>query len=424
VTGFRYSAGAAIEVEDIDGDGRADVVTGRYRVDDSGARQMLWFANTAGGWVEHVLSPTAFCHDMAFGDVDGDGRTDMICIDQFLDSITWLQAPADWTQPWTSHPIDSGYRPMGAALADIDGDGRLDVVSGRSWYLNGSDGTWTRHMLTTLTNDADPFFNDQSEVDVADIDGDGRLDVYATIFGDSLQGRLFALLQPPDIATTWTAVEIDPGPLWGVHSQAAADFDGSGRPQVMVGEAPAAGFGFGTNPSPQIYIYRLNGEPTDPAAWERTLVDTVGTLEADAVDIDGDGRLDIAGHAGVLDGSTPGVISWWQNTTPRAAGPTTTTTTLGPRSVGCDSATCFCGAAVLPACSMDGVPASVRVRAAHACLLVGRGGGGARRTRRTAHAIAAAGRRAGRAANRWGVASPCAQALAALHAEVVAGTAR
>ena len=98
-TGFRYAAGAAIEIEDIDGDGRADVVTGRYPVDDSGARAMLWFANTPGGWVEHVLSPTAFCHDMAFGDVDGDGRTDMICIDQFLDSITWLQAPADWTQP-------------------------------------------------------------------------------------------------------------------------------------------------------------------------------------------------------------------------------------------------------------------------------------------------------------------------------------
>ena len=50
-TGFRYAAGAAIEVEDIDGDGRPNVVTGRYPVDDSDAREMLWFANTAAGWV-------------------------------------------------------------------------------------------------------------------------------------------------------------------------------------------------------------------------------------------------------------------------------------------------------------------------------------------------------------------------------------
>ena len=260
---------------------------------------------------------------------------------------------------------------------------------------------------------------------MVDIDGDGRLDVFATIFADSLQGRLFAFLQPPDPATTWTAVQIDPGPLWGVHSQVAADFDGSGRPQVMVGEAPAAGFGFGTNPSPESYVYRLTGAPSDPAAWERTLVDTVGTLEAEAVDVDGDGRIDIAGHAGVLDGSTPGVISWWQNTTPRATAPTTTTTTtLGPRSVGCDSATCFCGAAVVPACSMDGVPASVRVRAARACALVGRGGGSPRLARRTTRAVSAAGRRATRAARRWGVAVPCAQALAALHVELADGTAR
>src|SRR5437867_6131719 len=65
--GFRYSAGAAIAVADIDGDGRLDVVTGRYPVGAPGSRQMLWFANTPGGWVEHVLSSTAFCHDMAFG---------------------------------------------------------------------------------------------------------------------------------------------------------------------------------------------------------------------------------------------------------------------------------------------------------------------------------------------------------------------
>ena len=63
----------------------------------------------------------------------------------------------------------------------------------------------------------------------------------------------------------------------------------------MVGETNIGGFGFGPNPSPQIYVYRLVGNPRDPAGWERNLVDDHGTHEAQVVDLDGDGYADIAG---------------------------------------------------------------------------------------------------------------------------------
>jgi VCBS repeat protein len=408
--GYRYSAGAAIAVADIDRDGRLDVITGRYPVDQPGSREMLWFGNTPGGWVEHLLSSTAFCHDMAFGDVDGDGRDDMLCVDQFREEVSWLHPPADPTLPWTSQVIDDGHRPMGADIADIDGDGRPDAVSGRTWYRNEGVGGWSRHPFTTLANPADPRFDDQSEVDVVDVDGDGRPDIVATLFGDSLQGRLYVFLAPADpVAGPWTPVELDPGPLWGVHSQAVASFDGSPRVQIMIGEPNAAGFGFGTNPAPRVLVYRLRGPARDPASWERTVVDTIGTLEADAVDIDGDGRVDIVGHEGDRDGRTPGVLSWWRNTTAGAT-PATTTTTL-PSPPECRGAQCVAGCAGIAAsaCAGDRVPAAVERRLSRGCALAERGS-----LRRAARFLGQAARKATRAARHGRISRDCARAIGAL----------
>ena len=144
-----------------------------------------------------------------------------------------------------------------------------------AWYrLSG--GTWSRFPYTTLQDTSDRRFDDFAKVSVLDLDGDGRLDVFATLFTDSREGQVYAFLAPPDPTTAWTAVQIDPGPLFGVHSQAVGEFDGTSRPQIMVGETNIGGFGFGVNPSPHIYVYRLLGAASDPAAWERTLVDDTG----------------------------------------------------------------------------------------------------------------------------------------------------
>src|SRR5262245_25754957 len=315
-----------VVVRDIDGDGRLDVMTGKYPLGHEEQRRTVWFANTPSGWSEHLVSATSFCHDLAFGDFDGDGHEDAACDDQFLNQIVWLHGPASPTSVWPTTLIDS-QSAMGADVADIDRDGRPDVVAGRAWYrLSG--GTWSRFPYTTLQDTKDGRFSDFEKVSVLDLDGDGRLDVFATLFTDSREGQVYAFLAPPDPTKTWTAVKIDPGPLFGVHSQAVADFDGTGRPQIMVGETNIGGFGFGVNPSPHIYIYRLLGTASDPASWERSLVDNTGTHEARAVDLDGDGLPDIVGdeeNTDLLNPPRNGRVSWWQNVT--ASGTVTPTTT-------------------------------------------------------------------------------------------------
>ena len=306
----RFGAGAMTVVRDVDGDGRLDVVTGASDTLDT-----RWYRNGPDGWEEHVLSADAYCHDLVFGDLDGDGRADAACVDEHRGRVVWLAGPSDPTAPWTLREIDAGENAMGAAIADVDGDGRPDVLAGRSWYRN--DGSWTRRPFTSVHFDGYDYFADYAKLSVLDLDGDGRLDVFATLYAESPVGRAFAFLAPADpLNDPWTEVALDPTPLFAVHSQVAASFDGSGRPQVMVGETNIGGFGFGPNPNPQLYVYRLLGPASDPAAWERTTIDTVGTHEAQAADLDGDGLPELVGHDENTDLiGTNGPVHAWQNDT-------------------------------------------------------------------------------------------------------------
>ncbi len=308
----QYGAGAMTVVRDIDGDGRMDVVTGA-----SAGYETRWYRNTPTGWEEHVLSPDAYCHDLVFGDLDGDGRADAACVDQIQQRVVWLAAPADPTATWTLHVVDGSENAMGATIADIDGDGRPDIVAGRSWFRNGGPDTWTRYPFSDFHVDGYDYFTDYAKVSVLDLDGDGRPDVFATLYAETPAGHAFAFLAPADPRTQpWTAVPVDTTPLFGVHSQVVASFDGSNRPQIMVGETNIGGFGFGVNPSPQMYVYRLLGDAADPAAWERTTIDTIGTHEAAAADLDGDGRPDLVGHDENTDLiGTNGPVRAWQNDT-------------------------------------------------------------------------------------------------------------
>lgn len=128
-----------------------------------------------------------YTHGYGLGDVNGDGRSDLLTKDG------WFEQPADTTkdQDWKFHP--GPFAPEGARggsfilVYDVNGDGRNDVISsydahgyGFGWFEQNTDGSFVEHKLMGSKAEDSPHgvkFSQLHAMQLADMDGDGVLDV-------------------------------------------------------------------------------------------------------------------------------------------------------------------------------------------------------------------------------------------------------
>ena len=284
------------EVADINGDGKAEIIASCAARD-----QVEWWERVgdpfrSDGWKCHRIGG-GWAHDLAVGDINGDGRLDVVAFSKYVTPthLVWYEAPPDPRGEWVRHEVD---QPAGEGLdvGDIDGDGRLDIAAGRYWYRN-TDGrglTWDKRAVS-------PDWGPDCRVIIADMNRDKKLDI--VLSHSEGKGRL-SWFQNRD----WKEHVIDAGPLEGAHSLEVVDFDGDGKPDVMAGEMHISG-------ARRVMVYR---NVSDAAKWERLILATTGTHNARVGRLQASGLPAIVGknyegpkrveiwQAVVADGAQPG----------------------------------------------------------------------------------------------------------------------
>lgn len=231
-------------------------------------------------WRWHRITPDrgygAFTHGLGVGDVNGDGRMDLLEKDGW-----WEQPPSLEGDPaWTHHPFRfSG--PGGAQMFayDVNGDGLNDVITslaahafGLAWFEQSRTGEkigWTEHLIMGQRPDENRYgvkFSELHALDLVDMNGDGLKDI---VTGKRFwsHGRLGDPDRNDEAVLYW--FELTRGPEGveyvphridaqsGVGTQVVAgDLNGDGLPDIVVGNKKG------------VFVHRQQASPATAAEVE------------------------------------------------------------------------------------------------------------------------------------------------------------
>lgn len=275
---------------DFTGDGRADLVASNREEDGFSA----WTFDAEKGWqVRNEGLPRGMSYGpCAAADFDGDKIPDLAVIDH-QQSVRLFKN--DGRMSWSELPVPAGRKPlaMDIAAGDIDGDGRADLVGiahfngGIQVYLNQGAG-----QLESYAG-ASSMLGDQGfgrAVELQDIDLDGTLDIVAATENGV---RAYLTRTKPSLAFEDVSAGF-PKPFGGntIYAVAVGRFlTSSKRPQIAVGLVPDPALALEQRAS--LAVYAWDEAKHSWSAIDKGLVRTEFCLDLHAADFDADGSLDL-----------------------------------------------------------------------------------------------------------------------------------
>jgi hypothetical protein len=173
----------AMALGDINGDGKADIVA----VESEGNGKYRYMRGISNGssfsWGTTNLTGMSLPRQMSLGDVNGDGKADIVATEQSGGYYNYMRGISDgWNFAWNFTNLSGMWTPYQMSLGDLNGDGKADIVAVEAHENNPATGQYEyRRGISTGSSfewgTALTGLSEQKKLGVGDITGDKKADV-------------------------------------------------------------------------------------------------------------------------------------------------------------------------------------------------------------------------------------------------------
>ena len=277
---------------DVDGDGLLDVVTLSWH-----GESIEWLKNPGNHdklWEKFLIEKHEPFETGELYDITGDGKINDV-LPSPTDTLWYSLGKKNGKQGLVKNVVSEEKFPHGAGVGDVNGDGRNDIIRPGAWYEAPADpinGEWIKHPLSL--GGPDGTIDHTPVILVYDVNGDGRNDIitssahnYGIYWYEQLEGK--DQWKQHLIDKSWTQA----------HALVLLDLDGDGQKELVAGKRFRAHNGHDPEEDAPlcIYWYKSKKNADGTITWERNTItegEGIGSgMAIYAVDIDGDGGTDL-----------------------------------------------------------------------------------------------------------------------------------